>query len=89
MSNLNTEMKDVMSKGHVLFDVAEKVENRLDLNAEEKEIAEISDRWCKEIGESGKDPDCEIAAYRTKYIMDQMNYWIEFLFVETSVNLTM
>lgn len=72
MSVLNTEMKEVMSKGHVLFDVAEKVENRLDLNTEEKEIAEISDRWCKEIGESGKDPDCEIAAYIRRTVQDEV-----------------
>lgn len=45
MSILNTEMKDVMSKKHVLFDVAEKVEYKRELTAEEKEIADISDAW--------------------------------------------
>ncbi len=45
MSVLNSEMKDVMSKKHVLFDVAEKVEYKRDLTTEEKEIAEISDSW--------------------------------------------
>ena len=43
MSILNTEMKDVMSKGGVLFDVAEKVEYKRDLSSEEIEIAEISE----------------------------------------------
>ena len=58
MSILNTEMKDVMSKKHVLFDVAEKVEYKRDLNAEEKESAEISDAWARESGDTGKDPEC-------------------------------
>ena len=40
---INTEIKDIMSKEGVLFDVAEKVEYKRELTAEEKEIAEISD----------------------------------------------
>lgn len=72
MSILNSEMKDVMSKKHVLFDVAEKVEYKRDLNAEEKEIAEISDSWAKEIGETGKDPECEVAAYIKRTVQDEI-----------------
>lgn len=72
MSILNTEMKDVMSKKHVLFDVAEKVEYKRDLNAEEKEIAELSDAWAREIGETGKDPDCEIAAYVKRTVQEEV-----------------
>lgn len=45
MSILTSEMQDVMTKKHVLFDVAEKVEYKRDLTAEEKEVAEISDAW--------------------------------------------
>jgi len=45
MGILTSEMQDVMSKKHVLFDVAEKVEYKRELNAEEKEIAEISNAW--------------------------------------------
>ena len=41
---LNTEIKDIMSKDGVLFDVAEKVEYKRELNAEEKEIAEIKSK---------------------------------------------
>ena len=72
MSILNTEMKDVMSKKHVLFDVAEKVEYKRDLNTEEKEIAEISDAWAREIGETGKDPECEVAAYIKRTVQDEI-----------------
>ena len=72
MSILTSEMQDVMSKKHVLFDVAEKVEYKRDLTAEEKEVAEISDAWAKEIGETGKDPDCQIAAYIKKTVQEEV-----------------
>ena len=72
MSILNTEMKDVMSKKHVLFDVAEKVEYKRDLNVEEKDIAEISDAWAREIGETAKDPECEVAAYIKRTVQDEI-----------------
>lgn len=42
---ITSEIKDIMGKEGVLFDVAEKVEYKRNLNAEEKEIAEISDAW--------------------------------------------
>jgi len=72
MSILTSEMQDVMAKKHVLFDVAEKVEYKRELTAEEKEIAEISDAWAREIGETGKDPDCQIAAYIKKTVQDEV-----------------
>lgn len=72
MSILTSEIKDVMSKEHVLFDVAEKVEYKRDLNSEEKDIAEISDAWAKEIGETGKDPDCQIAAFIKRTVQDEV-----------------
>lgn len=72
MSILTSEMQDVMTKKHVLFDVAEKVEYKRDLTTEEKEIAEISDAWAKEIGETGKDPDCQIAAYIKKAVQEDV-----------------
>lgn len=42
---INTEIKDLMEKEGVLFEVAEKVNYKRELNAEEKEIVEISDAW--------------------------------------------
>ena len=42
---IRTEIDELMKKDGVLFEVAEKIEYRRDLNAEEKEIAEISDAW--------------------------------------------
>lgn len=72
MSILTSEMQDVMSKKNVLFDVAEKVEYKRDLTAEEKDIAEISDAWAREIGETGKDPEHQIAAYIKKTVQEEI-----------------
>lgn len=65
-------MQDVMSKKHMLFDVAEKMEYNRELSTEEKEIAEISDAWARNIGETGKDPDCQIAAYIKKSVQEDV-----------------
>lgn len=43
--SIKNEINDLMQKDGVLFEVAEKVEYKRELNAEEKEIAEISDAW--------------------------------------------
>lgn len=72
MSILNSEMQDVMSRDGMLFDVAEKVEYKRDLNNEEKEVAEISDAWAKEIGKTGKDPEHQIAAYINKTVQEEI-----------------
>lgn len=45
---ITSEIKDIMEKEGVLFEVAEKVNYKRELNAEEKEIAEISDAWWKD-----------------------------------------
>ena len=61
-----------MSKEGVLFDVAEKVEYKRQLNAEEKEIAEISDQWAKEIGKTAKDPECTIAEFINRTVNEEV-----------------
>lgn len=42
---ITTEIKELMNKEGVLFEVAEKVNYNRTLNTEEKEIAEIQDAW--------------------------------------------
>lgn len=69
---INTEIKDIMEKDGILFDVAEKVEYKRELNAEEKEIAEISDAWAKEIGRTGKDPECTIAEFINRTVNEEV-----------------
>lgn len=69
---ITSEIKDIMSKEGVLFDVAEKVEYKRQLNAEEKEIAEISDQWAKEIGKTAKDPECTIAEFINRTVNEEI-----------------
>lgn len=69
---INTEIKDIMEKDGVLFEVAEKVNYKRELNAEEKEIAEISDEWAKEIGRTGKDPDHTVAEFVNRTINEDL-----------------
>ena len=69
---IRTEIDELMKKDGVLFEVAEKIEYRRDLNAEEKEIAEISDAWARNIGETGKDPDCTIAEFINRTVNDEV-----------------
>lgn len=72
MSVLTSEVKDLMSKQHVLYDIAERIEYKRDLNAEQKEAAEVMDVWVRDIGETGKDPDCQIAAYIKRTVQDEV-----------------
>lgn len=70
--SLRSEIKELMNKDGVMFEIAEKVEYRQDLTSEEKEIAEISDAWAREIGKTGKDPECEIAAFITRTVNEEL-----------------
>ena len=69
---LRTEIAEVMDKVGVMYDVAEKVEYRQTLTSEEKEIAEISDAWVREIGKTGNDKDHEIAAFVNKVVNEEI-----------------
>lgn len=70
--SIRNEIDELMKDNGVLFEVAEKVEYRRDLTAEEKEIAEISDEWAKEIGKTGKDPDCTIAEFINRTVNEEL-----------------
>ena len=70
--SLRIEVSELMEKPGVMFDVAEKVEYKRNLTNEEKEIFEISDAWCREIGKTGNDKDCEIAAFVNKVVNEEI-----------------
>ena len=72
MSILTSEVKDLMSQDHVLYDVAESIEYKRDLNAEQKDAAQVMDAWAKNIGETGKDPECDIAAYIKRTVQPEV-----------------
>lgn len=69
---LKNEIAELMSTPGVLFEVAEKVDYKVPLEPEEKEMAEISDAWAKGIGETGNDPDHEIAAFVKKTVNEEV-----------------
>ena len=70
--SLKIEVAELMEKPGVMFDVAEKVEYKRNLTNEEKEIFEISDAWCREIGKTGNDKDREIAAFVNKVVNEEI-----------------
>jgi len=69
---VRTEIAELMNKEGVLYDVAEKVNYGRELNAEEKEIAEISDAWAREIGKTGKDPEHTIAEFINRTVTEEV-----------------
>lgn len=70
--SIKSEISELMNKDGILFDVAEKVEYKRNLTSEEKEIAEISNSWAKEIGKTGKDPDCTIAEFINRTVQEEL-----------------
>lgn len=70
--SLKIEVAELMEKPGVMYDVAEKVEYKRNLTNEEKEIFEISDAWCREIGKTGKDNDHEIAAFVNRVVNEEI-----------------
>lgn len=70
--SIRNEINELMKDNGILFEVAEKVEYKRDLTADEKEVAEISDAWAKEIGKTGKDPDCTIAEFINRTVNEAL-----------------
>lgn len=69
---LKTEIAELMNKDSVMYEVAQKVEYKLNLTAEEREVSEVCDAWAREIGEKGMDNDHEIAAYIKRTVVDEV-----------------
>jgi hypothetical protein len=69
---LRTEIASLMNEKGRIFDWATKVEYKLDLNAEDKEISQVVDAWAKKIGEKGCDDGHELAEYIVKTIQPEV-----------------
>lgn len=69
---LSMEIAEVMEKSGKMFEIAEKIEYKQNLTNEEKEIAEISDAWVKEIANKGTDANNEIAAFVQKTLTEEV-----------------
>ena len=64
---LKNEIAEIM-ESDLVFETASKTKYNLSLTAEQKEVAEVVDRWAKQIGERGSDPEHELSAFITKTI---------------------
>lgn len=70
--SVKVEVAELMEKDGLLYDISEKVTYKQNLNTEEKEVAEVVDAWAKEIGNTGKDYEHEIAAYIQRVIAPEV-----------------
>lgn len=70
--SLKIEFAEVMEKPGTMYALAEKTEYKRNLTNEEKEIYEISDAWCREIGKTGNDEKRELAAFVTKVLNEEI-----------------
>ena len=65
---LKNEIAEIMETEGLVFETASKTKYNLSLTSEQKEVAEVVDKWAKQIGERGADPDCELSAFIIKTI---------------------
>lgn len=54
-----------------VYEIAAKTVRKINLNDNEKVVAEQLDEWARKIGETGHDPEHEIAAFVTRTINDE------------------
>lgn len=66
---LKNEIASIMEDyDNKVYQVASKVRYNKALNSEEKEISQVVNEWARQIGESGSDPEHELASFVTKTI---------------------
>lgn len=67
----NIEMAELVKKTSI-YDIAEKTINpKLSMSSDEKEVAEQLDEWARKIGETGHDPEHQIAQFVTRTVRDE------------------
>lgn len=65
---LRNEIAEIMETDGLVFETASRTKYNLSLTSEQKEVAEVVDKWAKQIGEKGSDPECELSAFIIKTI---------------------
>ena len=65
---LRNEIAEIMETDGLVFETASKSKYNMSLTSEQKEVAEVIDKWAKKIGENGSDPECELSAFIIKTI---------------------
>ena len=63
---LRTEIAEIMNTDGLVFETASNTKYGISLTSEQKDVAEVVDKWAKSIGEKGADPECELSAFITK-----------------------
>lgn len=87
---LRTEIAEIMNTDGLVFEIASNTKYGISLTSEQKDVAEVIDKWAKSIGEKGADPDCELSAFVTKtlepVIYDLPDALIDELFERGSID---
>lgn len=65
---LRTEIAEIMETDGLVFETASRAKYNLSLTSEQKEVAEVVDKWAKQIGERGADNEHELSAFIIKTI---------------------
>ena len=63
---VKNEIAEIMEQDGLVFETACRTKYNMSLTSEQKEVAEVVDKWAKQIGERGADPDCELSAFIIK-----------------------
>lgn len=60
-----------LAKSASIYEIAAKTVRKINLNDNEKVVAEQLDEWARKVGETGHDPEHEIAAFVTRTVNDE------------------
>lgn len=83
------EIAEIMSQDGLVFETACRTKYNLSLTSEQKDVAEVVDKWAKQIGERGADPECELSAFIIKtlepVVYETPDYLIDLIFDRGSI----
>ncbi|GAB6989360.1 hypothetical protein [Paenibacillus pini] len=65
---IKTEIASLMNEQGKVFEWAQKVERKMEMNSEDKDISSVIDAWAKDIGTKGIDNDLEISNFLVKVV---------------------
>lgn len=69
---IKTEIASLMNEKGKVFEWATKVDKKMNLNSEDKEISSVVDAWAKEIGEKGSDNNMELSNFVLKIVQPEI-----------------
>lgn len=69
---MNIEIAELMNKDGKMMAWASKVSAEVSLNEDEVAISEVVDKWARDIGNRGCDPNCEIAEFVRRTVVPEV-----------------